>query len=167
MSSSIQSVPSWAGLLPITASGLLSLMNKPFDLAQTKALAQSFAQRFKESRLPKVLALTGELGSGKTTFVQFLAQALGIEKRILSPTFVITRSYPFFVNNQRFTLYHVDLFRLSGDDLGQIGLEDLINEPNSLVAIEWAEKASVILPPKAKWISFKIVASDKRRFLVK
>lgn len=139
-------------------------MNKPFNLAQTKTISLSFAQKFKEHQLPKVLALTGELGSGKTTFVQFLAEALGIKERILSPTFVITRSYLFFVNDQRFTLYHVDLYRLSKEEVKHIGLEEMINEPHSLVVIEWALKAKNLLPPNTLWLKFSY-DGDKLREL--
>src|SRR3990167_5015394 len=109
----------------------------------TRQVAKRLA---KELRGGDVVALYGNLGSGKTVFVQGLAKALGIKKRILSPTFVFVRSYPTFVNHKKLIFHHVDLYR--ADSLGDyrlLGLEDFFSK-DSIVAIEWAEKIKKFLP---------------------
>ena len=107
-----------------------------------------------------VLALYGELGAGKTTFVQGLAAALGITKRLISPTFTLMRQYP--VKSDRYnSLYHLDLYRVeSAADLKSIDLSEIIADPNNLVVIEWAEKASDILPSRRLDIKFKTVGDN-------
>src|SRR5690554_431438 len=106
-----------------------------------------------------IVALTGELGAGKTTFVKGIAEGLGISSRITSPTFIIMRSYD---NN----FYHVDLYRLDDNidqEVANLGLLDIIKEGNSIVVIEWAEKIRNLLPENTIWINFKILEENKRK----
>jgi len=121
-------------------------------------------------RLPKlnVVCLYGELGSGKTTFVQGLAKALGIKKRILSPTFILIREYhipKFALCTLHFALfYHVDCYRVESEgDFKSISLQELWSSPKNLVVIEWAEKIKNILPKKRIDIKFEYLAEPKRR----
>lgn len=92
----------------------------------------------------EVICLMGELGSGKTTFVQGLAEGLGIENPIISPTFTLVREY-----SGRLALFHVDAYRLNGlapDEVQrQIGLWDYI-ERGGVVVIEWADVVADALP---------------------
>ncbi|OGD79026.1 tRNA (adenosine(37)-N6)-threonylcarbamoyltransferase complex ATPase subunit type 1 TsaE [Candidatus Collierbacteria bacterium RIFOXYB1_FULL_49_13] len=98
-----------------------------------------------------VLALTGELASGKTTFVQGLGHALGI-KRLLSPTFTILRQY-----SSSPPLYHMDLYRLNSvQEALDIGLAEILSLPNAIVAIEWPEKITPILPQHTIHLDFVI-----------
>jgi tRNA threonylcarbamoyladenosine biosynthesis protein TsaE len=84
-----------------------------------------------------VLILTGDLGTGKTTFVQGLAQGLGLETRPRSPTFTMIQTH----EGGRFPLVHVDLFRCSSpQEVVALGLEELL-EPPAVSAVEWGEKA--------------------------
>jgi len=109
-----------------------------------------------------VIALYGELGSGKTTFVQGLARGLGIKRRIISPTFIFVR--PYTLDPKPCTLYHVDLYRI--DTLKQttgLGLEEIFADKNAIVAIEWAEKIKKILPKKRIDIYFEYLSENKRR----
>lgn len=89
-----------------------------------------------------VIALHGDLGAGKTCFVQGLAAALGIDEPITSPTYTLIGEY-----EGRLPLHHIDLYRLSGpvDALG-LGLEEYF-DANGITAIEWAERAEGLLPP--------------------
>ncbi len=89
-----------------------------------------------------VIALHGELGAGKTCFVQGLAAALGIDEPITSPTYTLIGEY-----EGRLPLHHIDLYRLSGpvEALG-LGLEEYF-DANGITAIEWAERAEGLLPP--------------------
>lgn len=98
---------------------------------------------------PLVIALYGDLGSGKTCFVQGIAAGLGIERLITSPTFTLINEYP----GTR-PLYHFDLYRLTGaNDLLNMGFQEYC-ETNSIVVLEWAERAESILPPHTIRIRF-------------
>lgn len=126
---------------------------------QTKQLAKKLVQELKGST---VLALSGDLGSGKTTFVQGIAEALGISRRVLSPTFVFLRSYG--LKDTRFTnFHHFDLYRCSTEkDCKSIGLEEILNDTDSLVVIEWPEVAKELLPENTKWLTFTKVNETQR-----
>lgn len=96
-----------------------------------------------------VIALEGELGAGKTVFVKGIAKALGIEAVIQSPTFVLMKVYEVQYHAMR-RLVHVDCYRLGGSlDLRAVGLEDYVHDPESLVVIEWADKAHDLVPQNA------------------
>jgi tRNA threonylcarbamoyladenosine biosynthesis protein TsaE len=99
-----------------------------------------------------VLLLKGELGSGKTTFTQGFAKALGIRHRITSPTFLLARPYP--VKGGRI-FYHIDCYRIrSGRDLIALGFRDWIAHPDHIIVIEWAEKIQRLVPKRAIQINF-------------
>lgn len=116
---------------------------------------------------PQLIALYGNLGSGKTTFIQGLAQGLGIEKRILSPTFVFVRSYPILLDRQDLFFYHIDLYRAQFErDYQHLGLDELFLG-NSIVAIEWAEKIKKILPKARIDISIKSLSENERFIKIK
>jgi len=116
---------------------------------ETKELARKLAQRLIGG---EVICLVGELGSGKTTFVQGLAEGLGIEAPIISPTFTIVREY-----FGRLSLFHIDAYRLNGlsvDEIQkQIGLWDYM-ERGGVVAIEWADLIADALPSERLDIIF-------------
>jgi len=99
--------------------------------AAAKKIMKKLASQPRRGAL--VLALSGELGAGKTTFIQGLAPALGIKEKVLSPTFVIMKHFK--------NLYHIDCYRLSGaKDLKGLDFEKIIKNPKNIVVIEWAEK---------------------------
>lgn len=121
---------------------------------ETQKLGEKFSKNLKDR---KIVALYGQLGSGKTTFVQGLAKGLGIKNRIISPTFIIIRDYKNF--------YHVDLYKTEGN-LEELGLEEIMNNPKNVVVIEWAEKLSNL--PKDRWdIYFEYLENDKRKITFK
>ena len=123
---------------------------------ETEKIGEKLAQR-----LPKrVFALIGELGSGKTTFVKGFARRLGIKKRIISPSFVLIRQYG--------NLYHVDLYRLEKPSgVEGLGLEEIWNNPDNIVIIEWAERIKKILPKDRVEICFKYVGENKREIEIR
>lgn len=136
------------------------------NAVQTQELAERFAKKLKV--LPatrqggEVLALYGELGSGKTTFIQGLARGLGIKKRILSPTFTLIRHYT--LSPKPYTLFHIDLYRLSSlEETEGLGLKEIWTNPENICAIEWAEKIKEILPNKRWEIYFEYVSDTERR----
>ncbi|MFC1498779.1 tRNA (adenosine(37)-N6)-threonylcarbamoyltransferase complex ATPase subunit type 1 TsaE [Verrucomicrobiota bacterium] len=105
-----------------------------------------------------VLALYGELGSGKTCFVQGLAAALKIKQAVTSPTFTIVNEY----SGTR-QLYHIDLYRLnSPDEVLALGFEEYL-ETNGITAIEWAERAGDLIPASAIHIRFETTQNPDQR----
>lgn len=122
-----------------------------------------------------VIALYGELGSGKTTFAQGLAQGLGIKRRIISPTFVIVRSYKIDISNKQKAIsksaksfYHIDLYRIDDKTETQVlGIEEIIKGPQNIVAIEWAEKIQEVLPKDRVDIYFEFVSEHERKIKIR
>lgn len=115
---------------------------------ETKQFAANLAKKFNRG----ILALSGELGSGKTTFAQGFARGLGIKEKIISPTFIIIRQYPT-------NFYHIDLYRV--ENFQELGLEEILANPNNIVLIEWAEKIKD-LPKNTKKITIEKLEGDKR-----
>lgn len=113
-----------------------------------------------------ILALYGELGSGKTTFTQGFAKGLGLPQRLVSPTFIIVREYPLNTKNwQRF--YHVDLYRVeTGFDPETLGLAEIFADPANIVVIEWAERLGKTLPKSRSEIHFEQLDSYQRRITI-
>lgn len=110
----------------------------------------------------KVIALHGDLGAGKTTFVQTLGKALGVTETITSPTFTIMKAYP--LTGETFTtLAHMDAYRI--DDLNELGplrFEALLSRPETLLVIEWAEKIASALPASILTLRFAILDETTR-----
>jgi tRNA threonylcarbamoyladenosine biosynthesis protein TsaE len=126
---------------------------------ETRQFAREFAQEF--SNKGDVITLSGELGAGKTTFVQGFAKGLGIEEKIISPTFVLIRQH-LIPNTERF-LFHVDLYRLEGThSLVSLGLDELIQQKKSIVLIEWPERLSDKYIQSLVTIEIKKLKSDLR-----
>jgi tRNA threonylcarbamoyladenosine biosynthesis protein TsaE len=122
-----------------------------------------------------ILALSGELGSGKTAFVQGLAQALGIREKIQSPTFVLMKWYQIPEPSQRFHRFHqfhhfvhVDAYRLDRpSEARHLNLKSIFRDPDALVAIEWADRIRRFIPKKAIWIHFRHKAKTKRLITIR
>lgn len=128
---------------------------------ETQRFGRKFASGLKGG---EVIALVGELGGGKTTFVQGLARGLGIKERIISPTFILRRDY----NGRSKKLVHVDLYRLEErveEEFKNLGIEDDLRE-GAVVVIEWADKLQGLLPPSVIWITFENLGGEERRIRV-
>jgi len=130
------------------------------NLRQTQEFALEFAKNLKGG---DILCLYGDLGSGKTSFVQGLAKGLGINRRIISPTFIIARHYE--MGNLNF--YHIDLYRTqTTQDLLSIGLDEILENNSNIVAIEWAEKLNELLPKKRIDLKFEYIDEEKRKITI-
>ena len=107
------------------------------------------------------------MGSGKTTFVQGLAEGLGITKKIISPTFIIMRTYELKDHPTKKFFYHVDLYRIESEqDIEGLGLLEIMQDSESIVIIEWPEKIASILPEKRKELVFNYVKDDIRNIII-
>ncbi len=124
------------------------------SLDDTQALAERIATKLNHQG---IVALTGNLGSGKTTFTQLLAKHLGITADVTSPTFTLVQEYPI----KDSWLIHADLYRLRDDEIPQLGLDDYFNQPKTLVLVEWADRAAHIFPENTLWLNFTLT-SDHR-----
>ncbi len=101
----------------------------------------------------EIYTFTGDLGTGKTTFVQGILKSLGAIGPFTSPTFTIVNQYD--LNNKNIkTIYHIDAYRISSQDTDSIGFSDMINDSNSLILIEWPEQIQSSIPEYSKNISF-------------
>ncbi|MFC1651836.1 tRNA (adenosine(37)-N6)-threonylcarbamoyltransferase complex ATPase subunit type 1 TsaE [Patescibacteria group bacterium] len=110
----------------------------------------------------EVIALYGDLGSGKTTFTQFLAKALGVKKRVPSPTFIVMREYS-DLNLKNVALHHYDFYRLDNlDEIQDLGVEEDFKDSKTICVIEWAEKVQDLLPEERFEIRFKTIDQNKR-----
>ena len=127
------------------------------SVEETEQLGAELAQQLQPG---DVLALTGEIGAGKTTFARGLAQGLGIPAAsVASPSFVLVRQH----SSGRMPLYHADLFRL--DNLPQaanVGLEECY-EAGGVTLIEWGNKVPGVLPEEFLEIRFDLLDSQSRR----
>jgi tRNA threonylcarbamoyladenosine biosynthesis protein TsaE len=128
---------------------------------ETQKLGEEFAKSLKHG---EIIALYGDLGSGKTTFVQGLAKGFWIKRRIISPTFIIVRSYKLGIGS----FYHIDLYRIQGEkEIESLGIEEIIKDPQNIVVIEWAENMERFLP-KERWdVRFEYAEGNKRRIAIK
>ena len=122
---------------------------------ETQKFAEDFAQKLKPGT---VLLLIGELGAGKTTFVQGLAKGLGITERPNSPTFVVINEYQ---GNQR--LVHIDLYRLENpDEISDLGLEEYFAS-DAIVVIEWGERLGELTPSGCVKIKIEAIGDAERK----
>ncbi len=127
---------------------------------ETQQFGKVFLQKLNGAH---VLALHGDLGSGKTTFVQGLAQGLRITQRIISPTFIIMRTYQANAFGFKY-FYHVDLYRIETErDIEGLGLIEIMEDPENLVVIEWPEKIENLLPENRVDLFFEYIADDQRK----
>lgn len=126
--------------------------------ALAERLVNLLEKRLRGGSAGLVLALHGNLGSGKTCFVQGIALALDIRQAVTSPTFTIVNEY-----KGRLPLYHIDLYRLnSPEESFGFGFEEYL-EAKGIVAVEWAERAENLIPDNAVHIYFETMANAEER----
>lgn len=126
---------------------------------------EAFAKRFaKGLRGGETVALTGELGAGKTAFVQALGRALGVRERITSPTFTIMHLHGAGLRGKAIRhLAHVDAYRLaSAKAFRDIGALDYLGRPDTVSAVEWAERVKRILPHGTVWMRISSAGGERR-----
>lgn len=130
------------------------------------ALARDVLARLSPSTGATVLTLSGELGAGKTTFVQGIASALGVQESVVSPTFVLEKIYKLDGRPpaRGFEyLIHMDAYRLkSAHELRVLGWEEIVREPGNLVLLEWPERVEAAIPKSALRIRIDILGDGRR-----
>ena len=130
-------------------------------------LAEKILQNRKKTKRARVLALQGELGGGKTTFLQGFAKGLGIKEKILSPTFVILKKFNISNPNFKF-FYHIDCYRIQKPkDILDLNFKKVVSDPQNIIAIEWADRVFKILPKNTIVINFKSNNKNKRSIIIK
>ncbi len=121
---------------------------------ETRILGRSIAKQCKPST---VISLRGSLGSGKTVFAKGLAEGLGIEESIVSPTFTLIQEY-----EGSLPLYHMDLYRIEGiEEFEMIGGEELLYG-KGVTLIEWSEKVEELLPDSTIFVHIRIMPNQER-----
>lgn len=136
---------------------------------ETKKIAASLAQDLKKQSPLKhafTIALEGNLGSGKTTFIQGFAKGLKIKENVLSPTFLILKQFPVVLKNYK-NLYHIDAYRLkNSEELVELGFKDIIKNPENIIVAEWADKIKKILPKNFLKIKFINLGKNQRKIKI-
>lgn len=150
-------------------------MWKSKTVADTKKIAETILAEHVQSEKGRevlkkgafVLALHGNLGAGKTAFTKCIAELLGINEVITSPTFVIQKRYEVgagqAANEGNITsLIHIDAYRLqSGEELARLQWEELLSAPGTLVCLEWPELVESVVPTDALHVYFKIDGEER------
>lgn len=139
---------------------------------QTEKLGEKFARNL---HAKDVVFLTGDLGSGKTTFVKGLARGLGIETRIISPTFVIVREHSVNIlklgkskKSNIEKLYHLDLYRLKEEgEARAVDIKDFLDDKKGVVAIEWPAVAQDIIDKKVWKVVFRTMENNMREITIR
>ena len=140
-----------------------------FSSRATEHLGQKLAKKILRERLRTnaiVLALTGDLGSGKTTFARGFLRGLAPRARTASPTFVLIRRAP--LRGKKFTqFFHVDAYRLKRpQELVRLGFKEILADPRHLVLIEWADKLKKLLPRNLVGIKFSHTQNKNKRIIL-
>lgn len=136
---------------------------------ETQKLGEMLAEEFKNGG---VLALSGDLGSGKTTFTQGFLKGLKVKGPYTSPTFLVIKNYkphPTLslprrgIKGEVKNIYHTDAYRIKSKDILDLGWEEIVSIPENIVIIEWADRIEKIIPKSALWIRFEWVDNNTRK----
>lgn len=140
------------------------LFQRSYTLAAIKEILPSFWACAKHAR---VFAFHGEMGAGKTTFIRELCDYLGVEDAVSSPTFALINEYHFHQEGRDRTIYHMDWYRLRDtEESVNAGMEDALNDPDAYCFVEWAEKASALLPRPHLRVEIKVKDILERKMSV-
>lgn len=135
------------------------------NLKETKELARKFVDALTQSEQSDkaaVVALDGDLGSAKTTFSQFVGEALGVRGAIQSPTFLIEKIYELHDKPWKH-LIHIDAYRLDKpEELLHLGWQEMISRKDNLILVEWASRVESILPPDTIHVAFEFIDENTR-----
>jgi len=138
--------------------------------SQTKKLGEILAKEILKTNPQKrafVVGLEGDLGGGKTTFLQGFASGLGLKEKILSPTFVILKRFK-IKDLKLKNFYHIDCYRIQkSKEILDLGFKKIISNPKNIITIEWSNRIQKILPEGTLILKFQFANKNKRKILVK
>ena len=126
------------------------------SMEETKLLASNFS---KTLNVGDVVLLNGDLGAGKTTFTQLVFSCLGVKEVVNSPTFAILKSY-----NGKFLLHHFDTYRISTEEAIEAGFDEVLDDRQSVIFIEWSENIAPLLPQNTKKVNIRLLDENTREF---
>ena len=138
---------------------------------ETQKIATDLAHKIIKTEKGAVIALEGELGAGKTTFIQGFAKALGVKEKVKSPTFVLMKKYIVPQNTKRKIqntfLYHLDCYRVVNEkDLKIPEIGEILGETRNIVFVEWAERVSKIIPKKHITVHVDHISENERKIII-
>lgn len=144
----------------------MELISKSYS--ETKKIAGELAKKLIKKRFKKaiVMALEGELGAGKTTFIKGFSKALGVKEKVLSPTFVLIHRHKIKKSGFK-NLYHIDAYRLKSEkDLLKLGTKEIFANPQNIVMIEWADRVKKAIPENTILIRIKHLKKNERKISI-
>jgi len=132
-------------------------------ISKSESETIQIAMNFAKLLLPgDIVALIGPLGSGKTLFIQAVCKYFKVEEIVTSPTFTIMNQYSGYIANNEFNLIHIDLYRIKNqEELIELGFNELLETPNSIFLVEWADKVIDLLSPPYYIVEFKNVEENE------
>lgn len=141
------------------------------NLEETHKAAEEFVTSLnallKNGQMPSgatVIGLHGDLGSGKTSFVQGIAKAFGVEGNVISPTFVLQKRYSLKDHFHFKNMIHIDAYRLEkADEILPLGWNDITSDKKNIIFIEWPEKIGEHMPKSHKKIMFEFIDPENRK----
>lgn len=145
-------------MAPVSVSWDQGWQVETHDAEQTQRLATYLAGALGPGA---VVALVGDLGAGKTTFVQGFAAAMGVDNlgSVLSPTYTLVNEYP----AGNLTLVHMDFYRLQHPQAAQaLGLDEYFDQPSSIILVEWADMLMEMLPEHTLWVRLQSCSATTR-----
>ncbi len=123
---------------------------------ETEELGVQIARKLRSG---DVVALVGELGAGKTTFVKGLARGLFVAEDVISPSFLLARTY-----RGRLPLHHLDLYRIGAEEqVHEVGLMEFLPPEEGVTVVEWADRLPKLIPPAALWVRFDLLDDNRRK----
>ncbi len=139
--------------------------------AGTKKFGRELAKKILKSGQGKkaiVVALSGELGAGKTTFTQGFAAGLGIKGRIQSPTFILMRNtkLPQLSNSKFVNFIHIDAYRADSKDFLKLGFKEITTDSKNIILVEWADRLKKIIPKSAMWLKLSHGKKENERLII-
>jgi tRNA threonylcarbamoyladenosine biosynthesis protein TsaE len=145
-------------------------MKKVFTENEIPAIAELVIQyivKHKNKDGATIVALSGDLGAGKTTVTKEIANLLGIKDKVISPTFVLLKSYKLSKKDWK-QFHHIDAYRLEAPkEISKLGWEKLTGDAGNVIFLEWPEQIEGLLPKKHISISLKHKSETKREITLK
>lgn len=137
-------------------------MERTYDIEQIEAIAEEIISAISPNKdTATVIGLSGELGAGKTTLIKSIAEILGVDEEVVSPTFVIAKFYDTKSDKWK-RLVHVDAYRIDDiAELDQIDFNEIVSDKDTILIIEWPERVSTYLPKHT--YHFKIDHGENNR----